>query len=71
MTPLPISFASIASAITDSTEETHSEEMFQLVMKTLNSPYINPTSIKLKVGSIILHRSTCNQSIHHITQIKN
>jgi hypothetical protein len=43
MTPLPIFPASIASAITASVEETHPEEMFQLVMKTLDNPYIKPT----------------------------
>jgi hypothetical protein len=43
MTSLPISSASIASAITAPTEETHPEAMFQLVMKTLDSPCINPT----------------------------
>jgi hypothetical protein len=33
MTPLPISSASIASAITASTKEAHPEEIFQHVMK--------------------------------------
>jgi hypothetical protein len=41
MTSLPISSASISSAITASAEETHPEAMFQLVMKTLDSPCIN------------------------------
>jgi hypothetical protein len=41
MTPLPILFASIASTITASNEEAHPEEMFQLVTKNLDNPFIN------------------------------
>jgi hypothetical protein len=43
MTSLPISSDSIASSITTPTEETHPEAMFQLVMRTIDSPCINPT----------------------------
>jgi hypothetical protein len=43
MTSLPISFAFIASIIIGPAEKTHPEAMFQLVMKSLDGPCINPT----------------------------
>lgn len=43
MTPLAISPTSITSAITAAAEKAHPEATFQLVMKTLDNPCINPT----------------------------
>jgi hypothetical protein len=42
MTPLPIFPASFTSAITASAEKSHPKEIFQLVMKNLDSSCINP-----------------------------
>jgi hypothetical protein len=43
MTPMPIYPTHVTSAITASVEKHHPEAMFHLVMKTLDSPCINPT----------------------------
>jgi hypothetical protein len=63
MTSLPISSASISSAITASAEETHPEAMFQLVMKTLDNPCIKPYLNKIK-GWLYHSQQKHMQSIH-------
>jgi hypothetical protein len=55
MASLPVSFASIISAITAPAEKTHPVAIFNQSRKVLNNPYMKLYLNKSRVGSIIYY----------------
>jgi hypothetical protein len=57
MASLPVTYASIISAITAPAEKNHPVAIFNKSWKFLNNPYMKPHLNKSIVGSIIYHKT--------------